>query len=287
MTTIWKTAAGAEAVRARYREFLSLCPVPSEQLSVPTSQGETFVVACGPKGAPAVLLLHGSASNSASWLGDIPHLAQHLRVYAVDMIGEPGLSAESRPPLASGAYAGWLSEVMAGLGVERAALVGLSLGGWLALHYATTHPDKVTALVLLCPGGVGKHRNILLWALPLMLLGPWGRKALQAKILGPMPPGAPSPEAQAFGEFMQLIFANFRPRMETLPPFDDTALGRLTMPVLTILGAKDAMIDSAGTRDRLQRHAARAEVVWLPEAGHMLVGHGAAIAGYLQKAIAA
>ncbi|MBL8770566.1 MAG: alpha/beta fold hydrolase [Phenylobacterium sp.] len=285
MTAIWKTPAGGEAVRTRYREFLTHWPVPHEHLRIPTSQGETFVVASGPSDAPAVLLLHGSVSNAASWMGDVVHLAQRFRVYAVDMIGEPGLSAESRPTLASGVYAGWLGEVMSGLGVERAALVGISLGGWLALQFATANSGQVTALALLCPGGVGRHKNVLIWALPLLMLGPWGRRKATEKILGPAPPGDPSPEAVAFGEFMQLIFANFRPRTEALPPFDDAALARLAMPVQVILGAKDAMIDSAGTRDRLQRLAPQTEVIWLPDAGHMLINHGAGIERFLRKAV--
>lgn len=284
MTGIWKRPSDGATVLARYRELLRLWPVPCEHRTVATSLGETFVVASGPADGPAVLLLHGSAANSASWIGDVAHLAPNFRVFAVDMVGEPGLSAESRPPLASGVYANWLGEVMSGLGLARAALVGISLGGWLALHYATTHPDRVTAMTLLCPGGVGRHRNVLLWALPLLMLGPWGRRKAMEKILGPAPPGEPSPGAVVFGEFMQLIFASFRPRTEALPPFEDAALERLSMPVQVILGAQDAMIDSAGTRDRLQRHAPHAEVIWLPDAGHMLVNHGATIARFLQRA---
>lgn len=287
MTAIWKTPAGGEAVLARYAQFLAHWPVPSEQRRIATAHGETFVVSCGPEGAPDVVLLHGSASNSASWLGDVATLARRFRVHAVDMIGEPGMSAPARPPLASHVYADWLGEVLAGLGVRRAALVGISLGGWLALEYATRRPETVSAVVLLCPGGVGKHRNILLWALPLLLLGRWGRRKIMQRMAGGAPPPADvPPQVKAYGDFMDLTFANFHPRTEVLPPFADAELARLTMPLLAILGAKDVMIDSAGTRERLTRNVASAEILWLPDAGHLLIGHGAAIDAFLAKALA-
>jgi pimeloyl-ACP methyl ester carboxylesterase len=287
MSAIYKTEAGGEAVRARYAEFLRQWPARCEQRCVPTSQGDTFVVSSGPEGAPDVLLLHGSAANAASWMGDVATLAQRFRVHAVDMIGEPGLSAPARPPLASRVYAGWLDEVTTRLGIERTALVGISLGGWLALEYATRRPEKVSAMVLLCPGGVGRHRNVLLWALPLLLLGRWGRRKFMQRLAGDTPPAEVSPQLQAFGAFMDLIFRTFRPRTEVLPKFADAELQRLTMPVLAILGAKDVMIDSAGTRDRLARHVVEAEIRWLPEAGHLLVGQTDAIDGFLGKALLA
>lgn len=285
MPAIWKTEAGGEAVRTRYAQFLARWPVANEQRRLPTAQGETFVVSSGPPDAPAVLLLHGSASNSASWMGDVAAWSRRFRVHAVDMIGEPGFSAPSRPPLASEAYALWLDEVMAGLGVERAALVGISLGGWVALDYATRRPGRVSALALLCPGGVGRHRNILIWAAPLLLLGPFGRRVIMRQLSGGGGQAPASPAVQAFGAFMDLIFANFRPRTERLPRFSDEALASITAPVLAILGGRDAMIDSAGTRERLAAHVQQADIRWLPDAGHILMNHGAEIEAFLAKAL--
>lgn len=67
------------------------------------------------------------------WLGDLAAFAARFRVYAIDMIGEAGLSAPSRPPLDSGAYAQWLDNVLDSLSLDRVSIVGISLGGWLAL----------------------------------------------------------------------------------------------------------------------------------------------------------
>lgn len=223
MAGVWKSEAGRRAVLERYAQFLDHWP-GGEQIRLPTRHGETFVMASGPKDAPALVLLHGSAANAASWLGDVGLWGQHFRVHALDILGEPGFTTGNRPALASGAYAEWLDDVMAGLGLAQASFVGLSLGGWIAADYAIRRPERVTRLVLLAPGGIGRFKNILIWALPLLLLGRWGRERVMARIAGPQPSAEASPQARAFGEFMGLIFQHFIPRRERLPHLPDEGL---------------------------------------------------------------
>src|SRR5665647_3599671 len=67
-SSIYKSAAGEREVQQRYRELLDQWPVPCELIRVPTREGETFVVACGPPDAPPVLAMQGSDANSAMWL---------------------------------------------------------------------------------------------------------------------------------------------------------------------------------------------------------------------------
>jgi hypothetical protein len=52
MAHIYKSAEGERSVRERYLRFLEHWPVPSQQLRVPTREGETFIVACGEENAP-------------------------------------------------------------------------------------------------------------------------------------------------------------------------------------------------------------------------------------------
>ncbi len=284
MTSVFKTAEGERAVRERYLEYLEHWPVPNEQLRVPSREGETFVIVSGPKDAPALLLFHGSMANSAMWMADMPAWAAHFRVYAVDMIGEPGFSAPSRPPLDSDAHALWLDDVMAGLGVSRTFLAGVSLGGWLALDYAIRRPERVAGLVVLCPGGVGRLKiGFLFRVLPLLLLGHWGKSKATEIVLGRMPRSV-SPEARGFIDFFRLIHENFRARRVKLPIFTDESLRALKMPLLAIVGGRDVMIDSGETRDRLKRNVDHAEIRYLPEAGHFIPGQTAAILDFSEKA---
>jgi pimeloyl-ACP methyl ester carboxylesterase len=280
MTAIFRSQAGAAEVMARYREVLDGWPVPSEQRRVATRQGETFVVACGRAEGPPLILLHGAQSNAASWMFDAAAWSSRFRVYAVDMIGDAGLSAPSRPPLEGDAHALWLDDVLDGLGVERASLVGLSLGGWLALDYATRRPQRVERLALICPAGIGRQKNFLLKAAPLMLLGPWGARKTREMVFGPAPRQLPE-AVRPLMELMGLIGRQYRPRVVQIPVIFDAALAALRMPLLAIVGGKDVLIDSFETQERLTRLAPHAEMVFLPEGRHFLPGQTARISAFL------
>jgi pimeloyl-ACP methyl ester carboxylesterase len=262
--TIYKSAAGAALLRERYLGVLEAWPVPRAEVRVPTPEGETFVLVSGPAGAPALVLLHGSGSNSAEWAARIPALAERFRLYAVDIIGEPGLSAETRPPLDGDRYARWLDAVLDHFGLARAAFLTSSFGGWLALDFAIRRPERVAALALRCPVGLGPmKKGFVVKAVLLALLGEKGRRKAVAGAVGE-PASSPVVEQQL------LVAANYRYRTGPFPVFGDAALAGLTMPVYAVAGAEDAMIDSATTKRRLE--AAGAVVDLVPGTGHYLPG---------------
>ena len=99
MSAIYKSEEGQRLVESRYHGLLKRWPVPSEQRSISTSFGDTFVVTCGTTSMPPVVLLQGSGANAAMWLSDVATLSAAHRVYCVDVIGEPGFSAPSRARL--------------------------------------------------------------------------------------------------------------------------------------------------------------------------------------------
>lgn len=275
----YRSAAGAIAVEQRYREILAAWPVPSRQFTIPTRAGDTFVVASGPEDAPPVIALQGSGANAAYWLRQIPGWSQHLRVYAVDVPGEPGLSTPARPTLASGAYSAWLGDVQDALGLTHTALAGISLGGWIATSYATDHPERVTRLAVISPSGIGPVRpRFLLTALLLRPFGEWGLRRTLRVALGPA-----VDTSGADPSFPLLVARNFRPRRERIPTFTDGQLRRLTMPVLAVLGAQDALLDSRDTARRIGANIPSATVVLAQDAGHHLPDQTTAAAAFLHQ----
>lgn len=282
MVAIFKSDAAAAEIHARYREILAQWPVASTQSRVPTRQGETFVVACGAEDAPALVLLHGSMSLAATWMSDAAAWSARFRVYAVDMIGEAGLSAPSRPPLASEAYALWLDDVMQGLGLTRAAFVGASLGGWLALDYAVRRPERVERIAALCPAGIGRQKFFVLRAALSMWLGPWAVGLIRRMVFGPPPADLP-PTGRALMSLFDTIRRAFRPRMERIPILSDEALRGLTSPLLVIAGGRDMTIDSNDTRRRLAHNIPGADVLFLPRTHHYIPGQAEVIFRFLGK----
>jgi pimeloyl-ACP methyl ester carboxylesterase len=281
MKHLYRTERGARLIENQYREFLKFWPVANRRLRIPTRLGETFGISCGADNAPALLLLHGGGSNSAIWMGDATAWARHFRVYAIDLIGEPGLSAPSRPPLHSDAYALWLDDILQALALDSVAIVGVSFGGWVALDYASRRPSRVNRLVLLAPGGVGRQRRSFIFKiLPLLMLGNWGRRKALRIAIG-APPANPPPGYRKFLDYMTLVQQQFRARMELLPIHSDAALKTLKMPVLTIVGGNDAILDSAETKKRMELNIPHAHVRYLPELGHGILGERAAILEFL------
>lgn len=263
--TIYRTPAGQQAIMAAYDAALQQNWPAHDVLSVETRYGPTAVIVAGEPAAPPLVMLHGAGSNSAVWAGDARVYAPHFRVYAVDLIGEPTKSAPTRPPWDGPAFAEWLSDTLDGLGLERARLLGISQGGWTALKLAVAQPGRVEKLVLLAPAGVVADRtSFLLKAVGYSLLGARGMEPLKRLALGDV--ALP----KEVDDYLTLIMTEFKPRVGKLPLFSDEELARLTMPVLLIGGAQDALRDNERIAARLRPLLPHLQVHILPDAGHTL-----------------
>ena len=269
MSAIYRSDAGRSRVEEGYRSFLENWPVPAEFITVPTREGDTFVVACGPESAPPVVFLHGSTANSTTWMGEIADYAAHFRCYCVDIIGEPGLSAPSRPDVNTDAYVLWLDDVLDGLGLDKVSFVTISLGGLFAFQYGAARPDRVVALAGNAPAGICRNKNFVLTHLPYFFLGAWGKRKIIAAIMGAAP-GNPSPEAQKLADFFSLITSVFKPRMITLPVLSDDQIKALGFPLFVVVGGRDVMLHTEETRDRLEALAPDAVVDFRPDMLHYI-----------------
>jgi pimeloyl-ACP methyl ester carboxylesterase len=110
---------------------------------------------------PALLLIHGMAGSSATWQAIIPQLSKKFRVIAPDLLGH-GMSAKPRGDYSLGAFAVFLRDLLDELGVNRATVIGQSLGGGIAMQFSHQHRDYCERLALIGSGGLGPDLSPLL-----------------------------------------------------------------------------------------------------------------------------
>ena len=175
---------------------------------------------------PVILLIHGIGDNSTTWATVQSRLAQRFTVVAVDLLGH-GKSDKPRADYSAAAYANGMRDLLSVLDIERATVVGHSLGGGVAMQFAYQFPQLVERLVLVGTGGVTKDVNI---ALRLASL-PMGSEAL-ALLRVPLV----LPALQIFGRAAGLVLGS-------------TALGHDLPDVLRVLAdLPEPMASAAFTR---------------------------------------
>jgi 3-oxoadipate enol-lactonase len=220
----------------------------------------------------AVVLCHGAAGNHIMWYQQVPVLAQSYQVITWDQRGygeSTNVSAEAGPQAAVDD----LQAILDHLRVERAHLIGQSMGGWAALGFAVAHPERVRSLVL-ADTVAGISTPAIENAMDAYL-----RRAAKAPAPEILPLGRHPALDEGLAErdparaFLYQELSLLRPtpaihgRSQRETTYGAESLAHLTFPVLFIVGSDDDIFPPA-----LIRQAAsvvpHAKVVEIPGAGH-------------------
>jgi pimeloyl-ACP methyl ester carboxylesterase len=248
----------------------------------------TFYVEAGVEGAPKVVLLHGLGATSASFLTTLWDLSRDHHVFAVDL---PGFGESDKPMrrLQPAFFAQWLEAFLDAVGIERAHLVGNSMGGRVALELALRSPERVDRLALLAPSMAWRRyraaAGLVQWmrpelaAVPLPVLHRSVLAFIRSLFVRPdrVPEGA---VLAAADEFVR-VFTTARGRIAFFHAareiylesphgthgFWDRLPG-LTPPALFLFGERDWLVPRAFARHVL-RAVPSATCETLPDCGHV------------------
>ena len=275
LTSAFKSPEGEAAFLDVYDSAMKLWPVPYEEIEVPTRFGMTHVVTSGPIDAPPLVLLHGYYGTLTMWLPNISDFSENYRVYAIDIMGQPGRSTpQPDQPIRDVAdFVEWLVETLDTLNLERTSLVGMSYGGWVALNCAISQPQRVQKLVLLSPAGSFQMlttqftlRGLLMISIPKRLtvnsfMGWMGFKA--------------TPGDKITQTVLQLIYLGvkyFRIHPETgrimAGMVSDGELRELSVPVLLLMGEHEVIYDPAKALSRARTLIPIFEGELVPDSSH-------------------
>ncbi len=103
----------------------------------------------GPADAPALVLVNSIGLTATIWDGQVPAYSRHFRTIRYDQRGH-GASRTQPPPYTIADLGGDLIGLLDELGIGRASICGISLGGLIAMWVGAHHPDRVDRLVLAC-----------------------------------------------------------------------------------------------------------------------------------------
>ncbi|MGV0836267.1 alpha/beta fold hydrolase [Mycolicibacterium thermoresistibile] len=263
---------------------------------------------------PPLLLLHGAMLDTGRglWHDIVGRLADDYRVHVIDLPRHGG----SRPRdglLDDAFYRRFLLELLDELDLPRVTLLGLSMGAGVAVGFALDHPDRVSALVAIGPGGIGAKRpyQFLTWAIMrtpgVLRLCTWilarFPRYLRSSMAASLTAGADTPgferiialaieEARAKNRHGEKALDDWQ--IEAYGPramrLDHTPrLHRLTVPTLWVRGAEDRLV---GDAELSAAHAATPDsrYVTIADAGHIVtydqpVAFGALVRDFLGEVL--
>ncbi len=257
------------AVTPRPRSPPRIADVARRKYDRPHTEGVEYRVVHGYRRAfvrqghgPALLLIHGIGDSSDTWQPILDELARDYTVIAPDLLGH-GRSDKPRADYSVAGYANAMRDLLAILDVERATVVGHSLGGGVAMQFAYQYPERCERLVLVSTGGVGREVHPILrvassplatLVLPLLRLHPMrlvGRAVVRALDLLHTPLGRDAgdfqrmfdalPDAISQRAFVRTLRAVVDWRGQHITMLDRCYLAR-AIPTLLVWGTRDAVV---------------------------------------------
>ncbi len=238
-----------QSVRSGQTELYPSQPLNIEHVYMYKDGLRVHYQVAGPLDAPPLILLHGIGGCVNWWQENFGAFSQHFRTYALDLPGF-GQTWRLREAVTIEAKAAFVRRWMGWLGLERAAFLGHSMGGQIAIRLAAHHPALVERLIAAAPSG--------LWlTLPERLR--WARE--MPKVLVPLhqtltiATGTMRTDLVALGLSLRAILAD-----------RDAAasLQALTVPILLLWGRADGVVPPAlgpRTLELIRQAPARLEYI--------------------------
>jgi 2-hydroxy-6-oxonona-2,4-dienedioate hydrolase len=258
--------------------LLFVCSTAHAATRTTPAQKDDFVTVYGAKihyveagSGPVVVLLHGLGGNTMNWAFNIAPLAEKFRVVVPDQIG----FGKSDKPLINyrvATYVDFLDAFLKELKIERASLVGNSMGGWIAALYALAHPEKVERIVLADAAGFSLPGLDLQQMLVLNPSTREGMKELVSRVFynkqffmadsfidASMAARINAGDGYTIRSLTESILRN--------EDFLDKRLSAIKQPVLVIWGREDGLLPLADGQ-RFQKEIPGAELVIFDQCGH-------------------
>lgn len=269
----WNSASGYDDYRSKYDAAMRDVPAPAAVHDIRTEFGLVRVYRfTGAKGnRHPLVLLPGTSSGTPVWADNLKSLLAITDVYAIDLLGEPGMSIQSKPITSDADKAAWLDQTLATLPEKRFNLLGLSIGGWTAMNLAVRRPDRIATVTTLDAVYVydGLPLEVVIRSLPATVK--WLPRSWRDSFNSYTAGGKPV-EHVPVADMIESGMKNYTMRQPQPHRITEKQLAGLPMPVLAIIAGRSVMHDPAKARSTAERALRTKTVAFYPEASHAVNG---------------
>ncbi|MFK4392553.1 pimeloyl-ACP methyl ester carboxylesterase [Peribacillus frigoritolerans] len=238
------TNEGKQEYINSYHEAMSYLPQPVESKMLNTVFGKVKLYKFQEEETPdktPLLLLPGKGSATPMWEANLNDFLKHRPVYTIDLIGEPGLSIETKRIKTNMDQAIWLKQVLEQLPEEEINLLGLSFGGWSAANLAIKHPEKIQTLILVEPVYVFGPIPLKMILVSIPASVPAVPKSIRERMLSYISGGAKIDESEPAAKLIETGMRTYKSKLPMPEKVKTEHLKKLKMPVLGILGGQSTM----------------------------------------------
>jgi len=150
--SLYKNSETKSIALKSYDSVMEFWPVDYEEAWVETDYGKSHIIVSGPEQAKPVFHLPGLFADATMWYANVAALADHYRIYCLDLITFGGKSEPSEKKVVDvHDYVVWFNQIMKHFSCGQATVGGLSYGSWLALALAREIPNSIAAVIMLDP----------------------------------------------------------------------------------------------------------------------------------------
>ncbi|HEY6540373.1 MAG TPA: alpha/beta fold hydrolase [Ktedonobacteraceae bacterium] len=229
--------------------------IKTTRREIQLGQQAIYYQVAGKEDGEPVVLVHGLSASSRWWVRNVPALAEHYRVYLLDLPGF-GLMRRFRRRFVLDELSSSITAWMDALGINQAHMIGHSMGGYICLRIAARHPERIKRLVLVSPAGIPHIRSVRGYLLPLLVAIRYCKPA-----------------------FLPILFSDalltgprtlLRATQDLLTKDIRDALHKVVTPTLLIWGEYDALVPPV-FGDILREEIKGARLLILKRAGHVVM----------------
>lgn len=258
-----------------YNDGMSLLPSPSKTLDIETTYGTVrvyYFTKVKNKNKEPIILLPGRSASTPMWESNLEGLIEVRPVYTIDLLGEPGMSKQTKAIETNEDQAKWLHEVLENLELERVHLTGVSIGGWTAMNLVRFDSEHIASVSLLDPVFVFESISFKMIVASIPASVPFVPQFIREKMLSYISGGADADESEPIAKLIESGMRHYRLKLPAPSQFSTEDLKSINVPVLAIMAENSTMHNSKKAVETGEKYVNNIEIINWPAASHAING---------------